>query len=159
MCIQTDPSGLPRIAGLAERFPKVQIVLDHLGRPDVTDGPPYERAASLFSMAAFENIFLKLTPRIFADVRRGKASPESFFPRLIELFGSARVAWGSNFPASEGGLKDNLARARASLACLPQEDQAFIFSGTAQRLYPALVSTGAASAAGRAPKPGPSGPN
>ena len=139
MCIQTDPTGLAQVAGLAKRFPKVRILLDHLGRPDVTDGAPYKRASSLFGLAPFENIFLKLTPRIFGDVRRGQASPETFFPRLVEVFGSHRLAWGSNFPASEGKLKDNLGLARTCLACLSAEDQDWIFTKSAQRLYPALA--------------------
>jgi predicted TIM-barrel fold metal-dependent hydrolase len=138
MAIQTDPSGLAQVAGLAKRFPKVRIVLDHLGRPDVTDGSPYKRAASLFGLAPFENIFLKLTPRIFGDVKRGEASAETFFPRLAEAFGSNRLAWGSNFPASDGKLKQNLETARQCLACLSSEDRAWIFSKTAERLYPAL---------------------
>ena len=32
MCIQTGPVGLPQVTALARRFPKVPIVLDHLGR-------------------------------------------------------------------------------------------------------------------------------
>ena len=139
MCIQTDPTGLAQVAGLAKRFPQVRIILDHLGRPDVTDGPSYKRASSLFGLAPFENIFLKLTPRIFGDVRRGQASAETFFPRLVEAFGSNRLAWGSNFPASEAKLPDNVAVAKQSLASLPVEDQAWIFAKTAQRLYPALA--------------------
>lgn len=139
MCIQTDPSGLAQVAGLAKRFPEVNIILDHLGRPDVTDGPPYNRAASLFGLAPFENIFLKLTPRIFGDVRKGQASPETFFPRLVEVFGSRRLAWGSNYPTSEGSLIDNLAIAKERLAGLSPEDQSWIFAGTAERLYPALA--------------------
>jgi L-fuconolactonase len=139
MAIQTDPSGLAQVAGLAKRFPKVRIVLDHLGRPDVTDGPPYKKAASLFGLAPFENIFLKLTPRIFGDVKRGEASAATFFPRVVEVFGSNRLAWGSNFPASEGKLQQNLQVAKQSLACLSSEDQAWIFAKTAQRLYPALA--------------------
>lgn len=138
ICIQTDASGLAQVAGLAKRFPKVRIVLDHLGRPDVSDGPPYKRASSLFGLAPFETIFLKLTPRIFGDVRRGQASAESFFPRLVAAFGSDRLAWGSNFPASAGTLRDNLALAKESLACLSTEDRNWIFCKTAQRLYPAL---------------------
>jgi predicted TIM-barrel fold metal-dependent hydrolase len=114
-------------------------VLDHLGRPDISDGPPYKRAASLFGLAAFENIFLKVTPRIVGEARRGEASAETFFPRLVTIFGSHRLAWGSNFPASEGKLKDNLATARAALACLSAGDQVWIFGATAQRLYPALA--------------------
>jgi len=139
MCIQTDPSGLAQVAGLAKRFPRVNIILDHLGRPDISDGPPYRRASSLFSLSAFENIFLKLTPRIFGEVQRANASAETFFPRLVALFGSHRLAWGSNFPASEGRLKDNLEKARKALACLSAEDQAWIFGMTGQRLYPALA--------------------
>jgi L-fuconolactonase len=139
MCIQTDPVGLAQVAGLAKRFPKVNIILDHLGRPDVTDGPPYKRASSLFGLAPFENIFLKLTPRIFGDVRKAEASAETFFPRLVEAFGSSRLAWGSNFPASEKKMKDNLVVAQNCLACLSAGDQSWIFAKTAQRLYPALA--------------------
>ena len=61
MCIQTGPIGLPQITMLAQRFPNVAIILDHLGRPEVTDGPPYKAAASLFELAPLENIYLKLT--------------------------------------------------------------------------------------------------
>jgi L-fuconolactonase len=139
MCIQTDPVGLAQVAGLAKRFPGVRIILDHLGRPDVTDGAPYKRASSLFGLAPFENIFLKLTPRIFGDVRRGEASAETFFPRLVAEFGSHRLAWGSNFPASEKSMKDNLGVAQSCLACLSAEDQSWIFANTAQRLYPRLA--------------------
>ena len=139
LCIQTDPVGLAQVAGLAKRFPKVNIILDHLGRPDVTDGPPYKRASSLFGLAPFENIFLKLTPRIFGDVRKAEASAETFFPRLVEAFGSSRLAWGSNFPASEKKMKDNLVVAKNCLACLSAGDQSWIFAKTAQRLYPALA--------------------
>jgi predicted TIM-barrel fold metal-dependent hydrolase len=139
MCIQTDPGGLAQIAGLAKRFPGVRIILDHLGRPDVTDGPPYKTASSLFGLAPFENIYLKLTPRIFGDAKRGSASPETLFPKLVEIFGSRRLAWGSNFPASEGTMADNLAIAKASLASLSGEDRAWVFAKTAQTLYPQLA--------------------
>jgi predicted TIM-barrel fold metal-dependent hydrolase len=122
------------VAGLAKRFPKVRIILDHLGRPDLSDGVPYKRASSLFGLAPFENIYFKLTPRIFGD-----ANAASFFPRLVEVFGSRRLAWGSNFPASEGKLQANLALAKKSLAGLAEEDQAWIFARTAQVLYPALA--------------------
>jgi L-fuconolactonase len=139
MCIQTDPIGLAQVAGLAKRFPTVRIVLDHLGRPDVTDGLPYKKASSLFGLAPFETIFLKLTPRIFGDVSRGSASADTFFPRLVEEFGSNRLAWGSNFPASEKSMKDNLIVAKKCLASLSVEDQSWIFAKTALRLYPSLA--------------------
>ena len=151
ICIQTDPSGLAQVAGLAKRFPRVKIVLDHLARPDVTDGTPYQRASSLFALAPLENILLKLSPRIFAEVKRVGASAESFFPRLVEAFGSARMAWGSNFPATPGSLRDNLATAKECLTCLSIEDRAWIFTKTAQRLYPALAALSSQSESVSAP--------
>lgn len=138
MCIQTGPVGLPQVSMLAKKYPTVTIILDHLGRPDVLDGPPYRNAASLFALADLPNIHLKLTPRIFDDVKKDKASAETFFPRVVEAFGARRMAWGSNFPTSPGTMKQILATAQAGLACLSAEDRAWVFGKTAQQLYPAL---------------------
>ena len=139
MCIQTGPIGLPQVAMLARRFPTVDIILDHLGRPDVLDGPPYANAASLFEIADSPNLFMKLTPRIFGDVKKGQASAETFFAKVVQAFGAQRMAWGSNFPTSPGSLAEILATAQAGLASLGEDDRAWIFGKTAQRLYPALA--------------------
>jgi L-fuconolactonase len=139
MCIQTGPIGLAQVALLAKKFPKVNIILDHLGRPDVLDGAPYTNASNLFALADIPNIYLKLTPRIFDDVKKGKASAETFFPRVVEAFGAKRMAWGSNFPTSPGTLSEILATARAGLNCLSEDDQAWVFGKTALHLYPALA--------------------
>ncbi|QGY33098.1 amidohydrolase family protein [Pantoea cypripedii] len=138
MCIQTGPIGLPQVRMLAETFPDVNIILDHLGRPDVLDGPPYHDASSLFALADLPNIYLKLTPRIFGDVVKNKASAETFFPRVAEAFGAQRMAWGSNFPTSPGTLTEILATAKQGLVCLSEEERSWVFGKTAQKLYPAL---------------------
>ncbi|MEB2484354.1 amidohydrolase family protein [Burkholderia multivorans] len=139
MCIQTGPIGLPQVRMLAQKVPRVNIVLDHLARPDVLDGPPYANAASLFAMADLPNVYLKLTPRIFGDVKKEKASAETFFPRVVEAFGAARLAWGSNFPTSPGTLAEILATAQDGLQCLSETDREWIFGKTALKLYPALA--------------------
>jgi predicted TIM-barrel fold metal-dependent hydrolase len=139
MCIQTGPVGLPQVTALARRFPKVNIILDHLGRPDVLDGAPYANAQSLWDLAPLPNIYFKLTPRIFGDVKKGDATAESFFRKVVDTFGAQRLAWGSNFPTSPGTLSEILATAQAGLASLSEEDRAWIFGKTAQKLYPALA--------------------
>jgi predicted TIM-barrel fold metal-dependent hydrolase len=139
ICLQTDPTGLAQVAGLAKRFPDVKIILDHLSRPDISDGAPYKKAASLFGLQPFENVHLKLTPRTVEKATTGKATPDTFFPRLVEVFGSRRIAWGSNFPASEGPLSAILEEAKNALRCLSAQDQEWIFGRTAQTLYPSLA--------------------
>ena len=51
---------------------------------------------------------------------------------MIERFGAARMAWGSNYPASAGALSALLAEARA---LLPEAEHEQIFSRTAKSLY------------------------
>jgi L-fuconolactonase len=139
VCLQMSAKAIPQAVGMAERFPSVRILLDHCARPALDDGPPYNAAASLFRLARYPNIYLKLTPRTFAESGRGQATPGTFFPRLVAEFGASRLAWGSNYPSTEGTLPAILKVARESLACLPKADQEWIFAKTAQALYPALA--------------------
>jgi predicted TIM-barrel fold metal-dependent hydrolase len=139
ICLQTDPTGLTQVAGLAKRFPKAKILLDHMGRPDLSDGAPYRKASSLFGLQPFENIHFKLTPRTVAKAKAEPATPDTFFPRLVEVFGSRRIAWGSNLPASAGPLTATVAEAKDSLKTLSAEDQEWIFGKTALTLYPSLA--------------------
>jgi len=140
VCLQMSAKAIPQAASMAARFPNVRIILDHCARPVLEDGPPYTAAASLFGLARLPNVYLKLTPRIFAESRRGKAAPDTFFPKLAAEFGAQRMAWGSNYPSSEGSLPELLATARASVASLSAADQDWIFGKTAQTLYPALAN-------------------
>jgi L-fuconolactonase len=139
VCLQMSAKAIPQAIGMAQRFPGVKIVLDHAARPVLEDGTPYAAAESLFDLARLPNIYLKLTPRIFAESRKGKATPASFFPRLASAFGAQRLAWGSNYPSSEGKLPELLQVARESVASLSQADRDWIFAKTAQSLYPALA--------------------
>ena len=139
ICLQMSAAALPQMIRLAERFPRVRIILDHMARPQIEDGPPYAAAESLFALAKYPSVYLKLTERNFTQSRKGKATPETFFPKLVAAFGASRLAWGYNYPSSEGSLAELLALAKTSLACLPQADQDWIFAKTAQNLYPALA--------------------
>ena len=138
ICVQTRPIGLPKVDALAQRFPQTEILIDHLARTDISDGPPYIAADVLFRLAERRNVFLKVTPRTFDLVETGAASPQTFFPKLVQTFGSERIAFGSNFPSSGGNLTEIVSRAKRMLAVLAESDQRNILARTAQRLYPAL---------------------
>jgi predicted TIM-barrel fold metal-dependent hydrolase len=139
ICLQMSPKALPQVVNMAEWFPRVRIILDHCARPVLEDGPPYTAAGSLFALARHPNVYLKLTPRTFTEARKGKAAPETFFPKLVSTFGARRLAWGSNYPSSEGSLPELLSLAKSSLAMLSKDDQDWIFGKTAQALYPVLA--------------------
>ena len=140
VCLQMTADGIPQLENVLTRFPGVRVVLDHLARPVQDDGPPYKAADSLWRLARFPGVYVKVTERNLEGARAGKATPETFFERLVSAFGASRIAWGSNFPASERSLPELLALARDTLAFLPETDREWIFSRTAQALYPALAN-------------------
>lgn len=139
VCLQMTAEGIPQVEAILRRFPRVRVVLDHLARPVQEDGPPYVGADSLWRLAAFPGVYLKVTERNFAGARQGKATPDTFFGKLVSEFGASRIAWGSNFPASERRLPELVALAQETLGFLPHTDREWMFSRTAQTLYPALA--------------------
>jgi len=139
VCMQMTPQGFPKLRDLMDRFPDVRMILDHLARPRLIDGPPFAADAEFFDLAGYENVFLKVTPLNVSPADWGKASPESFFGEVIDRFGAQRVAWGSNFPATAGTLKEILGKAQRAFAFLGADDREWVFGKTAQFLYPSLA--------------------
>ncbi len=144
VCVQMRAAGMPHLQVLLDRYPRLPIVIDHFLSIPLEDGPPYAQADTLMRLAKFPNIHLKFTPVIVNGARKGKATPESFFPRVVSEFGASRIAWGSNFPANAGSLKELLLDSQAALAWASESDREWIFHKTAEQLYPAL-KTGAAN--------------
>ena len=137
ICVQMAAAGIPKLINLLTRFPGVRVLLDHLARPNLADGPPYESAAPLFSLASYPGVYLKLTNRTVREAARGASTPEAFFPRVVAAFGAQRIAWGSNFPAAEGTLAALLTEAQGALSMLSDSDRDWIFGDTARTIYPA----------------------
>ncbi|MFK4441306.1 L-fuconolactonase [Caballeronia udeis] len=140
ICLQMTAQGIPALLNMLAHFPEIRVLLDHLARPDLAGGPPYEAAAPLFSLASHQGVYLKLTNRTIAEAARGASTPAAFFPRVLDAFGAHRIAWGSNFPAAEGTLPQLLTDARESLSMLPADAREAIFGRTASTIYPALAA-------------------
>ena len=138
--------GLEQIKTIAKRFPKVRLVIDHLGRPPVDDGPPYEAAKDYYTLADLPNVYLKFTPSALKSIIKGKADTDTLMPKLVGVFGANRIAWGSNYPASPGSMSDIVAASRKALRTVSEADQSWIFANTAQLLYPALQDDAGAKA-------------
>lgn len=139
VCLQMTADGIPQLENMLRRYPRLVVVLDHLARPVQEDGPPYAAANSLWRLAKYPGVHVKATERNFVGATKGKATPETFFGRLVSEFGASRIAWGSNFPASERSLAELVALAQETLRFLPDSDREWIFSRTAQTIYPALA--------------------
>ncbi len=138
VCVQMRSAGLPMLQVLLDRYPRTRIIIDHFLNLPLDDGPPYHEIDGLLRLARYPNIYLKYTPVIVNGAKKGKATPDTFFPRVLAEFGAKRIAWGSNFPANAGTLKALLADSQAAMAFASSEDREWIFHKTSESLYPAL---------------------
>ncbi len=138
VAMQMTAEGIPLLLTIVKRFPQTNFLLDHLARPVINDGPPYAKATSLWDIAQYGNIYLKMTSRTVEHCQAGLATPESFMEKLMETFGSRRILWGSNFPAHDDTLPNIVRETLHVLASLSAQDQTNILSGTAEQLYPVL---------------------
>jgi len=121
VCVQCRAPHLPQLEVLLKEFPAARIVLDHLARPDP------QKPESLLALARYPNLYLKYTTH--------NARELPFMDRVVAAFGAKRIAWGSNYPASEGSLRDLLAQARTALSAITESERGLIFAGVAKSLY------------------------
>jgi predicted TIM-barrel fold metal-dependent hydrolase len=140
-CIQMHSSHAAALLSVLKRFPRLVIALDHGARPRLEGGPPYAAADELFALAAYPDVFLKITS---VTIQRADREPggnaRKLIRRLAEGFGADHLAWGSNFPASKGSLSDLRETAVNAISELTAEEQVSFFSGTAARLYPQFAN-------------------
>lgn len=92
------PGGLARVVRVAERHPRLRLIVDHLGL-DLYGPDPFAELALLRELVPHHRVCIKISglvetsaePFPFRDVHEHLA-------RTLELFGSERVLWGSNYP-------------------------------------------------------------
>jgi len=138
--VQLRADKLDQLLNLLQRHPEATVILDHCARPELGDGAPYAKAASLFALARYPRLHLKYTTHNVRESQLGQATPTGFAEALVQAFGADRIAWGSNFPASPGSLQQQLQQALDATATLSESQRALVFSGTAFKLYPKLLN-------------------
>ncbi len=139
VCVQMHMQAVEQLRALLGCFPRAIVILDHLGSPDARDGAPYAAAKPLFDLAAYPNLFLKVTIRNIRMIAEGGGPFEPYFRGVVDVFGASRIAWGSNFPTSGASLSEIVTESQQALAFLSAEDRDWIFRRVAERLYPSLA--------------------
>ena len=89
----------PTILAVADRFPDLLLIVDHLGHPDVSEAPSFASSATLFELAKRPNVYVKVSNHIkHSRVPYPWRDLHDYQRRVIDLFGPRRLMWGSNWP-------------------------------------------------------------
>jgi L-fuconolactonase len=128
-----------QLEAILKQFPKVNFILENLGKADTKDGAPFNNAKPLWDLAKYPNLYLKIKSDNLREAMEGKSTPETWWAKVVSVYGANRLIWGSNYPANEGSLKDMVELAKRSFASLSTSDQEAILGKTALKLYPTLA--------------------
>jgi predicted TIM-barrel fold metal-dependent hydrolase len=135
MTILTDIGRMPDIAWLAEQFPDLTVVIDHMA------DCPADRPDELEKLQA-----LVRYPRVFVKVSHTWSVSKQPYPypdaqeqvkRLYDTFGPRRLMWGTDWPIVEAhcGYAKALAMVRDEMKFLNEEDKRWMLSRTVERVW------------------------
>lgn len=107
-------SGEPQEAGpIAEKFPDLQLVLDHLGlsqRPmEEPDDPQWKKLPEVLALAKYPNVSIKLCdPPGLSEESYPYNDIWPQMHQLLEAFGAERLAWASDIGRFRGRIAWNI---------------------------------------------------
>lgn len=140
------PAQADQIATIAERYPHLRLIIDHMGYPQINEDPA--NFDPIMDLARYDNVCFKLS-----DVAGRSQQPfpyedvHPFIQRLFSAFGASRTVWGTGYPGHHRAkhnwptLVDELRLIREGLPFLTERDQEQILGGTAVALWRLEKST------------------
>lgn len=144
---------LPALKFIAEMFPSLPIIVDHVGTPHTMSNREKERYRELgldFRMPGppdfgipetigilepLRNVHFKFTEIVLDRLADQEVDPARFVRRLADTFGADRLMWGSDLGQSEAPYDVKAKTARASAAELSSDERRAFLYATADRLY------------------------
>lgn len=137
-CVMHGKTELARLMPLLRRWPSMRVVIDHLNNPVPQDGVEQPLFRALLELAAFPNVFVKLSGfHHWCPDRYPYASAMPYIEAAVSAFGAERCMWGSDFPhvlAGCGYVRSRHFLPRMARAFSPTHLRA-IMGETAHRLW------------------------
>ncbi|MGC3982345.1 MAG: amidohydrolase family protein [Steroidobacteraceae bacterium] len=130
-----SPAIITEYIKLAQRFPKVRMVLDHVAWPDVKGAPDYGIDAIHQALAKQKNIYYKFTTINIDLLDEGKIAPAEFLRRVVDVYGADHVMWGSDIGNSAGTYDQMISRAVAASAKLTDAEKRKVFHDTGKSVF------------------------
>lgn len=132
------PRHLPRLARVLERHPALRVVVDHGAKPRIRERQVEPWRSDLAAVARHPAVTCKLSG-LLTEARPGDdaASIRPWTEALLDLFGTTRVLWGSDWPVVDlaGGFDRWRGVTLDALGGLDDAQRASILGRNAARVY------------------------
>jgi predicted TIM-barrel fold metal-dependent hydrolase len=136
--VLTGPEHLGTLGVLAERFPEVAIVVDHMAHPDPADGVQSPAFKALLDLVKHARVFIKISGFYhFSAQPYPNEDTWDFVRAVYETFGPRRLLWGSDFPhvLLQTGYRRSLLMAERFFHFIGPDDRNRLMGENAADLY------------------------
>lgn len=98
----TKPRELPHAIEALRRTPGLKAVINHISKPDIAAGAWEPWANQIAEAGTFQNVYCKLSGMVTEADHRSwtPANLEPYIAHVLEVFGSERVMYGSDWPVA-----------------------------------------------------------
>jgi L-fuconolactonase len=133
------PRHLPLVPVLADRVPKLRMVIDHIAKPLIAEHmmDPWARDMTLASQ--IPQVFVKVSGMITEADWKGWTADDlkPYVQHVMKLFGPERMMFGSDWPVCllAGGWKQVLAAFTQAIGAQTMDLREDLLGGTATRFY------------------------
>lgn len=130
------PGLMKEIATLAERYPGLTIILDHMARQSaLRDEQCFADLDEMLALARLPNVAVKASSLpCYTDDSYPFRRLMPYLQRTFDAFGTDRIMWGSDLTRLPCTYLECLDHMRFGLPFLTQADRARVLGGTAARL-------------------------
>lgn len=137
--VEMRPDDFPTLLRLAREVPTLRLVIDHLARPDFNHKFADEWARGMEEAAGMPQIYCKISGLLteMEGLPFAAILAQPYVQRALELFGPARLMFGSEWPVClpEVTWKASLAAFTQSIGARTMEVREQLLGGTAREFY------------------------
>jgi L-fuconolactonase len=135
------PVHLPHILKIAERYPKLSIVIDHCAKPEIAlgvDSAWQPWAHGMAALAELPNVSCKLSGLLTEAVKLPELTTcKPWIEYALKIFGTERIIWGSDWPVLElaGNYQTWFEACNAITKSMLNPQKENIYGNNAVRIY------------------------
>jgi len=129
------PAAMKRVGEIADKYPNVRIVLDHVGFPEPVADATFGLSTDHLALAKHKNVFYKYTTFLIDQLKAGGVDPRAFLDFAIRTYGADHFVWGSDVGNTKGNYADFVKAAWDSAADLTPAQKHALFHDTAAHLF------------------------
>jgi predicted TIM-barrel fold metal-dependent hydrolase len=133
------PQQMPMLEEMAERFPGVKIVIDHLGKPDLNVPDPWVDFRKMYRLKRFRQVWVSASEPYELSLTKQYPYRDTFpfFKAVYDEFGPKQLIWGTGYPKPrwELPMEKELDFVERQLEFYTAEDRRLILGENALRIW------------------------